>query len=408
MPRRIWLAALVALLGFLNVAVSKAQTQRQAGRIVLYAAVGAELTWYDIDADKGVMNRRGSIQAPANVQEAWKHPSKDFLYVAWSNGGSSYTGGGGTGPVGDKHGVSAYRIDRATGALTAHGEPGVLPSRPVYITTDVDGTHVIAGHNEPSRLTVLRILPDGAVGEEVPQAAKLDFGIYGHQVRIDPSNRAAILVTRGNGPTADKPEDPGAIRIFSYRNGVLSPRQTVAPNGGFNFQVRHIEFHPSGKWVYANLERQNKVDVFRRSGDGILSEAPIFMKDPAADPGKARGSTSSIHAHPNGRFLYVADRVSGGGEIAVFSINQETGEPTLIQSAPTRGLSPRTFALDESGRVLVAANQSPGPLRDGTRVPARLTLFHIGSDGKLEFASLQDLETTTSSVLFWAGIVSLP
>jgi 6-phosphogluconolactonase len=75
--------------------------------------------------------------------------------------------------------------------------------------------------------------------------------------------------------------------------------------------------------------------------------------------------------HPNGRFVYVANRASGtvefegqqvfaGGEntIAVFSINQNTGEPTLIQSADTRGFQPRTFAVDATGTILVAANQS--------------------------------------------------
>ena len=69
---------------------------------------------------------------------------------------------------------------------------------------------------------------------------------------------------------------------------------------------------------------------------------------------------------PNGRFLYLANRatamtdfqgkrVFAGGEnsIAVYSINQETGEPALIQNIDTRGVHPRTFAIDPSGRILV-------------------------------------------------------
>jgi hypothetical protein len=85
----------------------------------------------------------------------------------------------------------------------------------------MDGTHVITAHNDPSALVVHRILVDGAIGEEVKQAGNLDFGIYGHQVRVDSSNQTVILVTRGNGPTATKPEDPGALKIFGYKNGVL-------------------------------------------------------------------------------------------------------------------------------------------------------------------------------------------
>ena len=429
MPRRSFLqwASLPApslLLGLLA-PLTKAQ-QKTARRAVLYASVGPELIRYEVDLETRALSRRDSLSLPANVQEAWTHPSKKFIYVAWSNGGASYQGGQGTGLAGTKHGITAFRIDPKTGALTTHGRPAALPSRPVYITTDIDGTHVITAHNAPSSLTVFRILPDGTVGEEIKQTGKLDFGIYGHQVRVDPSNHAVILVTRGNAPTATRPEDPGAIKIFAYRDGLLSNLESVAPNGGYGFQVRHLEFHPSGKWDYVTLERQNKIQMYRRTADGKLSEAPVFSKDTVADraASKEGQAASSIHAHPNGRFIYVANRagdtvefqgrrVFAGGEnsIAVFSIHQDTGEPTLLQSVDTRGFQPRTFALDAAGKVLVVGNQSPALIRDGSSVktvPANLAVFHINNDGKLEFTAKYDLETTNSTPLFWVGIVSLP
>jgi 6-phosphogluconolactonase len=422
-PFQTWLLIVPLLLAF---GVSMDAQQRAAGkRTVLYAAVGPELIQYDVNLKEGALRQQGSITLPANIQEAWTHPSKRFLYVAWSNGGASYSSSGGTGPSGDMHGISAYRVDPVSGTLTPLGKPAPLPSRPIYITTDIDGTHVLTAHNDPSGLTVHRILPDGSVGEEVKQTGGLNFGIYGHQVRVDPSNKAVILVTRGNGPAAAKPEDPGALRIFTYNGGKLAERQTVAPKGGFDYQIRHLEFHPSGKWDYATLERQNKLHVYRRFADGTLSDAPIFVKDTLADPGEARNgqAASSIHVHPNGRFIYVANRAAGsvefqgqrvfaGGEntIAVFSINQETGEPTLIQSAGTHGFQPRTFTLDGSGSVLVAANQSSGSIRDGSRVgmlPASLALFRIRADGKLDFMHRYDIETGRSRSLFWVGIISL-
>lgn len=424
---RAFLPALSLLLAaLLSMPAADAQAKPARGRTVLYAAIGAELIQYDLDTETGVLNRRGSIALPANVQEAWPHPSKKFLYVAWSDGGASYPAASGEAPSGSQHGVSAYRIDPMTGALTLHGKPRPLPSRPIYITTDNDGANVITAHNNPSGLTVHRILPDGTVGEELKQPGDLDFGIYGHQVRMDPSNDAVILVTRGNGPTRTKQEDPGAIRIFSYKNGLLSPRQTVAPNRGFNYQVRHLDFHPSGKWDYVTLERQNQIQVYRRSADGTLGNTPLFTEDTIADRSKAPEgqAASSIHVHPDGRFLYVANRASGtvdfegkrvfaGGEntIAVFSIDQRTGKPALIQSVDTRGFQPRTFALDQRGSVLAVANQSPGLIREGSRVisvPARLTIFRIHADGKLEFTHQYDVETGGSRSLFWAGIVSLP
>jgi 6-phosphogluconolactonase len=396
------------------------------GRTVLYAAVGAELTQYDLDRDNAALIKRGSVTLPANVQEAWLHPLHKYLYVAWSNGGASYSSSGGVTPKGDQHGVSAFRIDPASGALLLHGKPASLPSRPIFITTDMDGTHVLAAYNDPSGLTVHRILPDGTIGTQVPPAAPLDFGVYGHQVRVDPSSQTVILVTRGNGPTATKAEDPGALKIFSYKNGALANRLSIAPGGGFGYQVRHLDFHPSAKWAFITLERQNQIHVYRRMADGTLSTSPLFIKDTLMEPAKVRAgqTVASIHIHPNGRFVYVANRatstvdfqgkqVFAGGEntVAVFSINQETGKPTLIQSIDTHGFQPRTFALDSSGRFLAVANQSQLLVRDRagvSMVPANLALFRVHDDGRLEFARKYDMETSASRSLYWTGIVSLP
>jgi 6-phosphogluconolactonase (cycloisomerase 2 family) len=395
-------------------------------RAVLYAAVGPELTQYDLDPDNDTLIKRSSVTLPANIQEGWPHPSQKYLYIAWSGSSASHSPAASVTSKGDQHGVSAFRIDAASGALVLRGKPTSFSLRPIFITTDIDGTHLLAAYNNPSGLTVHRILVDGSIGTQVQSAGPLDFGIYGHQVRVDPSNRAVILVTRGNGPTPTKPEDPGALKIFNYRNGVLANWLSIAPGGGFGYQVRHLDFHPSGKWVFVTLERQNQIHVYRRTADGMLDTSPLFVKDTIMETLKAQGgqAVASIHVHPNGRFLYVANRADGtvefqgkrvfaGGEnsIAVFSINQETGEPTLIQSIDTHGFLPRTFTLDSSGRFLVVANQSPQSVRDQTGVtvvPASLALFRVGDDGKLEFARKYDMETTSSRSLFWARFVSLP
>ncbi|MGD0907830.1 MAG: beta-propeller fold lactonase family protein [Candidatus Acidiferrales bacterium] len=396
-----------------------------SGKVVLYAAVGPELTQYDVDVDGAALLKRDSLALPANVQEATQHPSKKYLYVAWSNGGPSSLPPGSPAPAGSQHGLTAFRFDPMSGNLIPHGQPASLPSRPIYVTTDIPGTHILAAYNDPSGITVHRIEPDGTIGSQVKQSPRLDVGIYGHQVRVDPSNDMVILVTRGNGPTATKPEDPGALKLFDYKDGVLSNRLSIAPGGGFNFQVRHLDFHPSRRWVYVSLERQSKLEVYQKLKDGTLGRDPLFVKDTLADPGNVRPGQAlgTIHMHPNGRFVYLANRASGtvdfngkpvfaGGEnnIAVFSINQETGEPTLIQNIDTRGIHTRTFALDPSGRILVAANMMQLPVRDkgGVRdVPASLAVFRVRSDGKLDFARKYDLNVGSRN-LFWMGIFSLP
>ena len=395
---------------------------------MLYASVGPDMVWYDVDEEHTTLVRQGSVTLPANVQEAWPHPLGQYLYVAWSNGGPSFNTASGTGPglIGSQHGVSTFRINPASGALQAHGQWVSLRSRPIHVTTDIPGAHVLVAYNNPSGVTVHRIQPDGTVGSEVKPPAMLDAGIYAHQVRVDPSNKSVILVTRGNGPAGARPEDPGALKIFSYEDGLLANRASIAPGGGFGFQPRHLDFHTFGPWVFVSLERQNKLQVYKKLTDKTLTSEPLFTKDTLTAPNRVRPGQAggTIHMHPSGRFVYVANRNSGttdfegtsvfaGGEnsIAVYQINQDTGEPTLIQNIDTRGMHARTFAVDSSGHILVAANQVSFSVRDGNNVrivPAGLAVFLICADGRLNFVRKYDVELGSGRSLFWMGLVSLP
>jgi len=83
----------------------------------------------------------------------------------------------------------------------------------------------------------------------------------------------------------------------------------------------------------------------------------------------------------------------------------------LIQNIDTRGMHPRTFALDSTGRILVVANQMSLSVREGSHVktvPPSLAVFLVGADGKLDFKRNYNVEMAAGRSLFWTGIVSLP
>src|SRR5690606_14752533 len=103
-------------------------------------------------------------------------------------------------------------------------------------------------------------------------------------------------------------------------------------------------------------------------------------------------------------------KVFGGGEnsIAVFAIDPATGEPRLIQHADTHSYHVRTFAFDPSGRLMVTASIKPMAVRDGATiktVPASLSVFRVGSDGKLEHVRIYDVDTGAGKTHYWMGIV---
>jgi 6-phosphogluconolactonase (cycloisomerase 2 family) len=378
--------------------------------------VGEELHHFDVDVAGAALTWRGAVRVPAGVQYAWPHPSRRYLYVASSNRGSGATG--------DTHHLTAFRVDSATGALEAHGEPVPLPARPIHMSLDRRGNFALTAYNLPSSVTVHRIDRDATIGALMKQPAPLDTGIYAHQVLATPDNRAVILVTRGNDPAGGKPEDPGALKVFRFDDGMLSNVASVAPGGGHGFGPRHLDFHPTQPWVYVARERENKLDVYRLEGER-LGATPLFVKDTLGRPrtSSARQAAGTVHVHPDGRFVYVANRASAtalfegtpvfqGGEntIAVYAIDQASGEPTLIQSAEARGYHVRTFALDPTGRLLATATIAPINVREGSRivtVPAGLSLFRVGGDGRLNFVRTDEVETS-GAFQWWMGMVDLP
>src|SRR3984885_11241382 len=383
---------------------------------VFYASTGPELTLYSVDVDGAALVKRDTVSTAANIQYAWPHPSKQYLYVVSSDGGP-----GSAGVAGNKHLANAFRIDPASGALTPHGATLTLPSRPIHTSVDIAGEYLLIAYNDPSNLTVHRINADGTLGERIHQSETLDTGKFAHQIRVTPDNKHVILVTRGNNAPTDKTVNPGSLKIFGFKDGVLSSVAAIQPGEGMQFGPRHLDFHPTQPWVYVSIESQNKLYVYKRDPATGLSREPLFTKDTLSDPAsKFEQLAGPIHVHPNGRFVYLTNRafattdfegkqvfVGGENSVAAYAIDQTTGEPTLLKSVEAHANYLRTFGIDQSGRLLVTASVWPMPMRDGTTQPAAIGVFRIGDDGNLAFVRNYEVDASAKKQQFWSGMITL-
>ncbi len=387
------------------------------GRIAAAAArpamfyVGSGASLYGVQVDettRSLQQRHGPYQLPQEIQSAWQNPRTGHLYVASSQGFN-----------GKSHFLSAFAV-AGDGSLKPAGNPVALPERPININVDGKGEFVLVAFPRPSGISVHRIARDGTLADEVMQRARLDTGIYPHEIRVFPSNRTVLIMSRGTQATPAAAEQLGAIHLFSFANGQLANVQAVVRDGGHDFRPRNIEFARSGRWLYAVLEAQNQVLAYdlrkdRLSGDPLFT-ASTLASPSAADPGQ---SASGCRMHPDGRAFYVINRANGqqdfqgqkvqsGDEtVAVFALNVRTGEPVLIQSAALPGFGSRGLGISPDGRWMLVAGYAASRRRVGDRVeplPVNLCLYSVAADGKLTLTSEIEAPIQNRATI-WAGML---
>jgi 6-phosphogluconolactonase len=389
----------------------------RANLLALHLSIGEELLLLKVDRDDFSLSEISRLRLPALVQYVVAHPTRSLLYVATSNRTTS--------AADDVHRLSTVVVDERTGAMRTVVET-VLPSRPIHLTAAADGSGVLVAYNLPGGVTWHAIDALGVALPATPQDPEPATGAYPHQVRMLPSGVAAVVVVRGNHPMHGRTrEDPGALRFLSIADGRLANLDTLAPGGGFGFGPRHLDFHPGGRWAALSMERQNEIQVFEVQPTRF-ADLPAFTASTlrATAPAGLRTHPdqlcSAIHFNARGDRLYVANRHDpsvyaatgqpcerGGNNLAVFAFDERDGRAELLQHVATESVHVRTFSLDASNRLLVAASILPAMLqRDGAleRVPARLSFFRVADDGTLALARLHDMSNDRPRQMFWSRL----
>ena len=187
---------------------------------------------------------------------------------------------------------------------------------------------------------------DGGAG---PNHERQD-GPHAHDVVFDAANRFLIAVDLGLDQLFVYRFDP-ALGSFTFGD---PPSARVPPGAG----PRHFAFHPDGRHAYSVNELDSTVTALDRTLHRNAQGRCVSV-DPA---GRLHGR--ELDGRNRGRLawpvLYGSNR--GHDSIVVFRINPVSGSLTLIAHTLTRGKEPRHFALDPTGRWLVAGNQNSNTL----------------------------------------------
>jgi 6-phosphogluconolactonase len=166
---------------------------------------------------------------------------------------------------------------------------------------------------------------------------------HAHQAVVSPDQRWLYVC------------DLGADRIWCHPlvAGRVAPslQDSVATPAGCG--PRHLVFHPTLPRVYVLCElNANLLSYDWDAGCGSLTladEQPSLPGDWKGEP-----SAAAIRVHSSGSALYVSNR--NHDSLTAFSLDGN-GRASLACCISAGGKTPRDFAIDPSGRWLLAANQ---------------------------------------------------
>jgi 6-phosphogluconolactonase len=244
--------------------------------------------------------------------------------------------------------VSAHRIDRETGALTYVNMQPTLGAAAAYVSVS-GGYAFVANYMGPDGVAMFPIRADGSLAPAAqimrhqgsgPNAGRQEAP-HAHCVVPDPSGRYICVA------------DLGIDQIIVYRigDGQLTEHSRVSVDPGAG--PRHISFHPNGRFAYVSEELASTISALAWK-DGTFTKLQTLSTVPADTP-KGLSNPSDIHVHPNGKFVYEANRFHD--TIAIFAIDPRTGMLTFLGNQATGGLTPRNFAIDPTGAMMIVGNQ---------------------------------------------------
>ena len=148
--------------------------------------------------------------------------------------------------------------------------------------------------------------------------------------------------------------DLGFDRVIVYRlvKGELVYHSYI--QGAERSGPRHMDFHPSGKYLALLCELNSTVVLYGPDSEGVFSKELQVISQLPAD--YARGKSSAdIHFSHDGKYLYASER--GNSSVVCYSMDAATGRLTLTGRITDGLRTPRNFTVDPNGQWLIVGSQ---------------------------------------------------
>jgi len=306
---------------------------------------------YNFNPATGEFTPIGLVAETTDPSFVAVHPNGKYLYAV--NEVGDYNG--------EKSGaISSFEIDRKTGKLKFLNQVSTHGAGPCFVSLDKTNRFVLVANYDGGSVATFQIEPDGSLSHARGFVQHSGNSIdkqrqeapHAHWISTSPDNRFALV--------ADLGLDDILVYKFDDVQGKLTPNSPpyaqVKPGSG----PRHLAFAPNGKFAYLITEMASSVVAFSYNADkGTLTTLQTLPNLPKDYNGVREAA--EITVHPNGKFVYASNRGSANS-IGAYKVDAAKGTLTPIGLFPTGGKIPRHFAIDPTGKFLIAANADSNTL----------------------------------------------
>ena len=251
--------------------------------------------------------------------------------------------------------VSSYKIDPANGTISHLNDQPTQGSESCHVSIDSKGRLVFVSNYSTGNLSVFPVSADGSLGKFSDTEQHTGNSInesrqkqpHVHQSIVSPNDKFLYVSDLG----IDK------VKVYSIDfdkntlTGLPGSDGLVEKGSG----PRHSVVHENQKFAYVINELASTVTAFKIDpANGGLTPYQNITTVPKDY--KEVNYCADIHIDPSGQFLYGSNR--GHNSLAIFKIDQVSGELTNVGFQSTFGEWPRNFLIDPKGEFIFVANQN--------------------------------------------------
>ncbi len=295
---------------------------------------------YDVDVNTGVFTEQSV--APIN-NPSYLTISRDGKYLYSI----------------EDEGVASFEI-QPDGNLVKTGQSWIGGMRGCYVETDSQNRYLFVGGFHDGRVTMMRLNPDGTVGNVADGVFHQGLGKSVAEKKLDP-HVTCVILTPDEKYLCAVDYGLNQIKIYEvdYQEGKLRMNDIIRCE--LDSAPRMMRFSKDGKTAYVLMEMNNEVEVYNYH---LGKRGPVFDKVQEISVLEKEypiASSSSFEFSDDGKYLFVS--IDAMNAVTYFTRNEEDGTLTWMGNTRISGDYPKTLCVLPGDKYYAVLNHDSNEIR---------------------------------------------